>query len=1222
MTKFDRCGKEWKNLKAHLRQRIPGKSINKSTTQLTKCDRCGKEWKNLKAHLRRKTPCKPPTKLKKCERCGKEWKNLQAHLNRRIPCVPVNESKEMMFVENKYALKRYLKGWTMRTSGRGLIDPRVSLDLLSPLVKEKLMETLKDLGSFKFQIGLRVSLRKEKADKIVEYATPDFRHRQVVVQSPEDIAIPVESIMENIEKWTSKHSGWIIEEITTVWLDVAKYAPLKGGSWIDSPNFIKNKRATINVRNEDDKCFAWAVCSALHEPKMNPHRTTSYPMIDDVVEKLKDISYPTPTTQLGKAERRLGVAINLFGYENEEIIVHKISDTEAPVINLLLISKGEKQHYIWVKNLNKLLYNQTKHKEKKHFCERCLHGYSRLDLLEEHKPDCKGVGMTAVKIEMPKEGSTIKFNSFYKSLKVPYIIYADFESLIVPIHEDKLGNTIKMAEHEACGFGYVVVRMDGKTQGPPVVYRGPNATHKFLEAMVEEKEKIQKILYNPVNIVMSDQDKEAHTSSTECWICDRPLNGDSVRDHCHITGKYRGAAHNKCNLKLGINPKKTKIPVVFHNLRGYDSHLIMQSLSKMDGKISCIPNNTEKYISFSLDQLTFIDSIQFLSASLDKLVSGNKKFDITSEYSNSEYIDILTRKGVYPYEYMDSWDRFDENSLPSKDKFYSSLSESGITDSDYEHAKNVWNTFECKNLGDYHDLYLKTDVLLLADVFEQFRSTCMKTYKLDPAHYYTSPGLSWDALLRHSGVELDLLTDYDMHLFIEKGMRGGISMVSKRYAKANNPYLKDYDEEKETSYIQYLDANNLYGWAMCQSLPISDFEWVNTSVDAVLSHPADHNTGYILEVDLEYPKELHDAHDSYPLAPESLKVKTDWMSDYQLNLMNGGREVEKLVPNLMNKEKYVVHYRNLQLYTQLGLKITKVHRALKFTQDPWMKSYIELNTGLRKLATTDFEKDLYKLMNNSVFGKTMENLKKRVNVNLLRSSDEVKVKKLVAKPSFNRANVFDNDLVAIHMEKTKIMLNRPTYVGMCVLDLSKHLMYDFYYNEMKPQYGKNCNVLYTDTDSLLLEIKTKDVYEDMKSRSDLYDTSDYPKDNPLYSMDNKKVVGKMKDECNGVPISEYVGLKPKMYSILKDDGVEMKKAKGVKKYVVKGQISHRIYKDVLKTKKNTRHSMNSLRSVGHKIYSLTVNKISLSPFDSKRWISDNGVDMLAYGNYRIPSGGR
>ena len=237
---------------------------------------------------------------------------------------------------------------------------------------------------------------------------------------------------------------------------------------------------------------------------------------------------------------------------------------------------------------------------------------------------------------------------------------------------------------------------------------------------------------------------------------------------------------------------------------------------------------------------------------------------------------------------------------------------------------------------------------------------CLHQYGLDPAHYYTSPGLSWDALLKKTGVELELLTDYDQHLFIEKGLRGGISMVTKRHAKANNPRVEGYNPEKPTSHILYLDANNLYGWAMSQALPTGGFRWVEDCEQLAKTigvHPADGEEGFILEVDLEYPEDLRDAHNGYPLAPERMVVQKGWMSEYQHNLLGVGvapTEVEKLVPNLRDKERYVLHYRNLQLYTSLGLRLKKVHRALRFDQSPWMEPYIRMNTELRKKATNAF----------------------------------------------------------------------------------------------------------------------------------------------------------------------------------------------------------------------------------------------------------------------------
>ena len=1115
-------------------------------------------------------------------------------------------------------------------------DPRAFLEHVEPQIQKKLEEELKALdGGVKFQLALKVQLRKDNPDGSEEYTDPVLRHKQEALLQQSEIGAALHQafprILESLEKWTQRGSGWVVERVETLWLDIARYKPLRGGSYIPLPAAVKNKKAVINVKNKDDNCLRWALRSALFPAMHHVDRPTMYPTTDGL--DFTGIDAPTPISQIGKVERQNNLAINVFGWD-KGVIVHHLSKQPEERINLLLIEKADKFHYTWIKDLNRLLYDQSKHRERKHFCARCLHGYTREDLLEAHRPECKGIGQTAVRVEMPEEGKNkLAFQNHHKQLPAPYIIYADFEALTTKVEGPELdptkSNTRRTQHHEACSYCYVKVRCDGQTEAP-VEYRGADAAEHFLRALQEEERKIKGVLANPKAMRMTRIDWETHKTATTCHVCDKPLKGDSVRDHCHITGKYRGAAHSACNLKLRLDPKTTTIPVVFHNLRGYDSHLLMQAISKVEGRVSCIPNNTEKYISFSLGRLRFIDSAQFLLAPLDKLVAANQPeaFEITAQYEpDHQKRQLLMRKGVYPYEYMDSWGCFEETQLPPKEAFYSKLSDEHISDSDYAHALKVWKTFECRTLGDYTDLYCRTDVLLLADVFESFRKTCQKQYGLDPAHYYTSPGLSWDALLKKTGVSLELLTDYDQHLFVEKGMRGGISMVSKRHARANNPAVEGYDPEKPNSHILYLDANNLYGWAMSQPLPTGGFRWVEDCDrlhERIPDLPADGAEGYMLEVDLEYPKELHSAHNAYPLATERMVVQKKWMSEYQHGLLGAGvapNEVEKLVPNLRDKDRYVLHHRNLQLYISLGIKVKKIHRALRFEQSPWMEPYIRMNTELRKQATSDFEKDLYKLMNNSVFGKTMENLRKRVDVKLVRSHEEDKLRRLIARPSFARANIFDDDLAAVQMHKSRLVLNRPIYVGQSILDLSKTLMYEFYYNKMKNQYGDRVELLYTDTDSLLLEIQTEDVYRDMGKHADLYDTSGYPEDHPLHSTANKKVLGKMKDECSGRPIAEYIGLRPKMYSILEVGGDNIKKAKGVKKNVVKRHIRHEQYREALFGKKTFRHGMDVLRSEKHHIYGQHLNKVSLSPFDSKRWIAENGVDTLAYGHAdAVPAG--
>lgn len=296
---------------------------------------------------------------------------------------------------------------------------------------------------------------------------------------------------------------------------------------------------------------------------------------------------------------------------------------------------------------------------------------------------------------------------------------------------------------------------------------------------------------------------------------------------------------------------------------------------------------------------------------------------------------LLTQKGVYPYDFMDSFEKFEQTSFPSIEDCFNTLQNEKMEEDDYNRAQNVWKSFNIKNMGEYHDLYLKTDVLLLADVFENFRVSCLKSYKLDPVHYYTLPGLAWDAMLLMTGVKLDVFSQEqnDMYLMIERGIRGGISVVTHRHARANHKYLRDYNAEEKAKYIAYLDANNLYGWSMIQHLPTKNFKWGNVeefNTEAILKMTEDQAIGYIFDVDLEYPKELHDLHNDYPLAPESVAVKETHLSEHSKKILKtlGAKHSasSKLVPNLWDKKDYVVHYRNLKLYLELGMKITKLIR--------------------------------------------------------------------------------------------------------------------------------------------------------------------------------------------------------------------------------------------------------------------------------------------------------
>ena len=436
--------------------------------------------------------------------------------------------------------------------------------------------------------------------------------------------------------------------------------------------------------------------------------------------------------------------------------------------------------------------------------------------------------------------------------------------------------------------------------------------------------------------------------------------------------RYRGSAHSSCNISY---QGSRIIPVVFHNLSGYDSHLFIKEVAScFNGRVSLLPQTKERYISFTKFvegtdvNLRFIDSFRFMASSLDKLASYLENLPILEKYFQQddafsiEQIMLLKRKGVFPYDYVSSFEKLKETNLPSKDDFFSSLHQSHISDEDYEHAKKVWQMFNIQDLGQYSDLHMKTDVILLAEVYENFRMNCRQAYDLDPAHYYTTPRLTW-----------------------------------------------------------------------------------------------------------EKNKTLHDAHKDLPF--------------YAEHMASPGSKQKKLMimTTLHDKERYVLHYRALKQALKHGLILTKVHRAIKFNQRSWLKKYIDLNSAKRKDAKNEFEKMLFKLFNNAVYGKTMENERKLVDVKLVNKwESRCRAEAYIAKPNFHSCDIFDKNLVAIQLLRTEISIRKPIYVGLSVLDLSKTLVNRFHYEYMKNRVGDNCKILYTATDSLIYEITNVNIYDIMR----------------------------------------------------------------------------------------------------------------------------------------------
>ena len=843
--------------------------------------------------------------------------------------------------ESDSALRNFAKVYTI--DGKEGFDPQSFMDGVS----ENMTELLRNNRNTKVKLILKCYMISEKKNLIRYF--PFHSNIEVNVEGTDEnniYFIMTDTILERIATLINGSSDggsdWAFYKVIKLELHTVSYRPLRGNTWIPLPKELADKKAIINIKNKDNKCFLYCILRALNPKEHNAEILDKKLMEKENTLNMEGIEYPVSFKDIKKFEKQNpNISITVLGY-NEKDKVHPLSVSEYVYnrehnIILLLIEKDGVKHYCLVKNPSRLLSKQiSAHKEGTHLCFRCLNSFWCHKSLKKHWEYCRN--QEAVKINMPEKGTMLRFKHHERSEKVPFVIYADTEALIKPIQNcepnPESSYTKKYQKHEPISFSYYIKCFDDNVYEPRLrSYTGVDAMEIFVKWIEQDVKEIANI--PKVDMIFRKEEAERFNKETKCWICKEDLNNDKVRDHCHFTGRFRGAAHNSCNLKY----KKPKfIPVVFHNLSGYDSHLFIKNLGYTAGNIDCIPNNEEKYISFTKNivigsytnkegktepikhKIRFIDSFKFMSTSLDSLVNNlpDDAFNNLEGCYKGEKLSLVKRKGVYPYEYMNSLERLDETKLPPKEAFYSKLTGEGISNEDYEHAKKVWEVFDMKTLRDYHELYNKTDVLLLADVFENFRNICLDNYKLDPAHYFTAPGLAWDACLKMTNVELELLSDIDMLLMIEKGIRGGVSMISNRYGKANNKYMgESFIDTMISIYIMYLDANNLYGWAMSKPLPTHGFKWMK--VDELETWEL-HSC--ILEVDLEYPKSLHDLHNDYPLAPEQIVVN----------------KVSKLIPNLGDKKKYILHYENLKQYLRLGLKLTHIHRGIKFKESPWLES--------------------------------------------------------------------------------------------------------------------------------------------------------------------------------------------------------------------------------------------------------------------------------------------
>lgn len=1178
--------------------------------------------------------------------------------------------------------------------------------LVGDLVKEYTKRVLDAHGSIKFGGTLYCLMSKpdigvfypEKFDVQVTIVK-DFFSGFKIVRDGDHMKELVDGMFAHFEKSLDEFlhhgSGWKFENTLELHINVWKQKVTKAGSnsWeIKLPKHIADKKAIAIPQNVDEECFRW--CMKYHQSakEKNGERLTVLRKVDDKFD-YGDMEFPASDLAISKFCVRNNVNILVF-HEQRGNIVRKqcvICDLSFESIYLFYIphpTKKDYGHFTYVKNVSRLMNNLKAHGKSK-FCRVCCSMYH--ENTSHSEKSCQSLKENGASILLTKQNGMpledVEFINIKKQHPIPFFVFADFETTLEEYDMSEITQVVNKSDtklrqkHVPNSYCYDIVtslcenqnnmkrseinsdrqkEIKKKYERIGVMHVGENPAKHLLESLLKEQGRLQKAL----KVDIEEENGRLHTVASDydfkhakvCYLCGEKFGKGSekkVWDHCHTTGVFKGAAHSKCNFVQS----DYVLPVVFHNLQGYDGHLLIREAKLKGFDPRVIPTSGEKYMSIRIGKLNFIDSMSFMNSSLSKLTENLKasnpdrsRFDVSipfierlhkkieSKMDIKLFTEMILQKGVYPYSFMKSTEVFKNEEFPLQTDFFDFLTQSGIGDEDYAHGKRVYVETKCKTFLDYHKLYLAMDVHLLADVFMNFRRTLLDNYGLDCGHYMSLPGFSWDAMLKYRPIDddgelkpkvkLELIKDYEILALCEgeKAKRGGLCFVNHRYAKSNNPDSKQYDQTKPISDIVYMDANSLYGWAMTQFLPYGGHHFYDGGKDTekrkdeIMLWSDENETGAFLEVDFYFPDDVHDKLEDYPPCPENMEITYDMLKGYNKEICERecgkNYKAKKLTPHLGEHKKYVCDYRLLKKAVALGAVITKVYRILEFKQSAWLKPYIDKCTQYRKEAKNDFDKDVFKLLINSIYGKTCENIRNRRTIKI--TSDPERALKWVSKNTFINGKVEDG-MYYIELCKERIVYNRPSYVGIAVLDISKKLMLDFHYDFMMEKYGKEkAKLLYSDTDSLVYHVTTPNFLKDISSEENRheFDLSNMPKDSPYYCEINKKKAGVMKVETGANIIEEFVALRPKSYAY-HGIGVEDRKCKGIQRNVVKKVMKYQDWKTVLDTGKSMYHKTYGFVSKTDQIYSYEMKKKSLSAFYDKMHVFDDGIRCLPYGHYKL-----
>ena len=919
----------------------------------------------------------------------------------------------------------------------------IEVRYINKIVKELSIIYARLINQYKFRYQTVFSARfdKQNEDNQVLDETELFINLNInhnLTQTDLNNINVVSSLEHQIQQQEMKDSGWRFDKINSMSIYFHKTLELNGSNYVKIP---LRSNAILNVENNDKYCFLWSILAYLH-PCNNNHtnRVSNYEQyFNELNIQGFDFSGGFRCSDFHKFNELNNLSVNIFElkfYPDQNQWKHKLIPIEISknnsdrVIDLAIY----KNHYVLIKKLDVILGDHNK----KYICRRCLSSYTSENMLIKHKQKCGEDYITTIKTS---NESHLHWKKHFHKNPLYFRIYADFEA---DNEKDNtcIGNkTINIyKQNPVLNEYHIVSELDDVLKSD--YYKSPLGYNKvdwFVDEVIKLENKMAFYFKNTKkDIIMTDEDEEDYRNDNVCRFCEKEILSYKVRDHCHLTGKYRGPAHSKCNI-IVTQKQSNFIPFIFHNFSNYDCHMFFKKLvdkKKDEVDFDIIPKTNEEYISVTYGCIRFIDSYRFLSSGLDMLVKNLDENDF--KILKKEFPDkwqYLHKKLAYPYEYFNSIDDYKKpvHNLKKED-FFSRLKNKCPDDEEIQRTKEIIQIFNIKNGKELTELYLKTDVILLADVFEKFIKISIEEYGINPLYCVSLPGYTWQCGLKYTGINLQTLQDKDMILLLENNIRGGISSVM------GDRYVKSDDNKK----ILYVDANNLYGHSMSEPLPYDAIKFDNSvKLEDILNTPDDSDIGYFVEADLVYPDKIKKKTKNFPFAPVNKKINPDSFNDYMKEIKPDTYiQTSKLICDWSDKKNYLIHYRMLKFYVRHGMIVDKVHDIISFKQSRWLEKYINFNTQKRSQAVNDFEKDFYKLLNCAFYGKTMENVRNRSKIKPVKKDDYKEIIKLQSKLTFNGIHKSYENCYIYTFKQNEVLMDKPIYLGFTVLELSKLHMYE------------------------------------------------------------------------------------------------------------------------------------------------------------------------------------